>query len=218
MALKHPGFSKILRLAHFAQRISHIVIDEAHCIRNWGSKFRPFYAELGRLRTWFGLATPVVLSSATMGQPEAQESICRIMGIHRDRSFQANLGNDLPNLCTLIQKFNGAPTNLSVLDFLVQNIRAGAQLPRTLIFVNKRWTAQQVTQHLRNQVPEELHTQINFAHSLHDEDGKTEVMQHFRTGIVNILVATECAGMGVDISDIDFVIQFLLPNSLTTLI
>jgi superfamily II DNA/RNA helicase len=218
MALKHPEFANILRSAHFTQKISHMVIDEAHCILNWGAKFRPLYADLGRLRTFFGLATPVVLSSATMGQPEVRESICRTMGIHRDRSFQVNLGNDRPNLCTLIQKLNGAPTDLSVLDFLVQNARPGAQLPRALIFVNKRWTAQQVAQHLRDRVPEELHTQINFVHSLRDEDGKTEIMQHFRTGLVNILVATECAGMGVDISDIDFVIQFLLPDSLTTLI
>jgi superfamily II DNA/RNA helicase len=218
MALKHPEFSKILRSARFAQRISHLVVDEAHCIRCWGAKFRPLFAELGRLRTWIGLSTPVVLSSATMGQPEVRESICRIMGVHIDRSYQVNLGNDRSNLCTLIQQLNGAPTDLKVLDFLVENARPGDQLPRALIFVNKRWTAQEVAQHLRDRVPLELHTQINFVHSLRDEEGKNEIMQHFRKGVVNILVATECAGMGVDIPDIDFVVQFLLPDSLTTLI
>jgi superfamily II DNA helicase RecQ len=218
MALKHPEFNKILWSARFAQRISHLVVDEAHCIRCWGAKFRPLFAELGRLRTWIGLSTPVVLSSATMGQPEVRESICRTMGVHIDRSYQVNLGNDRSNLCTLIQQLNGAPTDLKVLDFLVENTRPGDQLPRALIFVNKRWTAQEVAQHLRDRVPKDLQKQINFVHSLRDEDGKSEIMQHFRKGIVNILVATECAGMGVDIPDIDFVIQFLLPDSLTTLI
>jgi superfamily II DNA helicase RecQ len=49
MCLEHPKFSKLMRTPEFTRNILAFVVDETHCISQWGNLFRQKYAELGKL-------------------------------------------------------------------------------------------------------------------------------------------------------------------------
>jgi len=64
MALSN-SFSKLWKDANFQKRLQAIVVDEAHCIDEWGEEFRPQYRELSRLRHYTGQDVPFVACTAT---------------------------------------------------------------------------------------------------------------------------------------------------------
>ena len=66
MCLEHPQFSKLLRSGDFTQKVCTIVIDEAHCVSQWGESFRKKYSELGKLQSYVPDLVPFLVTSATL--------------------------------------------------------------------------------------------------------------------------------------------------------
>ena len=64
-----------------------IIIDEAHCISQWGGDFRPAYAEVSKLRAFMPLEIPVLLTSATL-PPLALSEVCSEMNVDREDLFE----------------------------------------------------------------------------------------------------------------------------------
>ncbi|KAH9915001.1 P-loop containing nucleoside triphosphate hydrolase protein, partial [Fomitopsis serialis] len=214
MALEHEKFSKLLRSPAFAKDIAAIVIDEAHCISQWGDSFRKKYGELGRLRALVPVGIPFLVTSATL-PPLVLSDIQTKLGFSTRSTFFVNLGNDRPNITPLVVHMKGGASDLSALDFAVNEALAGGPLVKTLIFFNTRDLAYRGLQHLRKLLPDAYKDKIDFLHALRGEDSKREVMARFRNNELSILCATEAAGMGLDISDIRRVIQFMVPTSLS---
>ncbi|KAF9471354.1 P-loop containing nucleoside triphosphate hydrolase protein [Pholiota conissans] len=92
MCLKHPEFHRVLSDSNFEDMVGWIV-DEAHCIGQWGGDFRPTYSELGKLRAFFPPDVPVLTASATT-TPLTLRDIRTTLGIDPQTSFFLNLGND----------------------------------------------------------------------------------------------------------------------------
>ncbi|KAJ6600054.1 P-loop containing nucleoside triphosphate hydrolase protein, partial [Mycena sp. CBHHK59/15] len=69
----HPKFRQLLSTPAFAKKIAAFVIDEAHCISQWGDNFRAEYAELGTLRAFVPLQVPFLVASATLPPPVLAE-------------------------------------------------------------------------------------------------------------------------------------------------
>ena len=93
MALDHPGFNKILRDESLAGRFRTTMIDESHCISQWGSDFRKEYASLSSLRPILPPGTPIMAFLATM-TPTVLKEAKASLAIESTSSFEINLGND----------------------------------------------------------------------------------------------------------------------------
>jgi superfamily II DNA helicase RecQ len=97
MCLKHPCFCKLLSSPKIAERTCSFVIDEAHCVSQWGDNFWTEYSELGTLRAFVPSHVPFLATSATLPHPVLGE-VRSVTHIQPADSYYINLGNDRPNI------------------------------------------------------------------------------------------------------------------------
>ncbi|KAI0074985.1 P-loop containing nucleoside triphosphate hydrolase protein [Panus rudis PR-1116 ss-1] len=217
MCFRDTQFAPLLLKEAFTKTFVSIVIDEAHCIHTWGPEFRTDFAELAQLRSWF-TDVPILATSATI-PPAYLTKLIESLDLMSEAKYEKlcifNLGNDRPNLIPIICRMAKAK-DFSDLDFVLDEVNSNKPLQRTMLFVNSRATARLVCLYLRSLLPATLQMQVDFLHSMRDNDAKKDVMRRFRSKEIRILVATEAAGMGMDISDIVRVIQYGVPDSITT--
>ena len=186
-------------------RIVHVVIDEAHCVSEWGESFRPSYLEIGRI---IAAANPPVITAftATASAPVLEKIDNYIFGgtgAHRiignpDRSniSYAALG------CTL--------KDLAARDLLLSHQRPA------IVFCSSRHGTEKLARYLRNELNDmdiTWHTEIRFYHAGLSREEKKEVEGWFLHNGDAVLVATCAFGMGVDKSDIRTVIHRDCPPS-----
>jgi superfamily II DNA helicase RecQ len=194
MCLEHPRFSKLMRTSEFTQNILVFVVDEAHCISQWGEMFRKKYAELGQLRSYVPDTVPILATSATMPH-HILDDVWLKLHLSDSQMFTVNLGNDRPNITPIIAWMRGAASDLNTLDFAIDEAMDAKPLIRTIIYFNTRDLAYKGLNHLRSIVPDGTQTQIDFIHGARSKRAKRRVMNNFRERKVNILCATEIAGM-----------------------
>jgi len=97
MAISNPRFKDLLCSAKYSTCLIGIVIDEAHCIVQWGGDFRPTYGMLDKLRSFIPRHIPLYVTSATM-TPNVLSEVCRQLHINPSDCFYLNLGNDRENI------------------------------------------------------------------------------------------------------------------------
>ena len=168
-----------------------MVVDEAHCIKQWGAEFRKQYSSLETLRSFVPRGVPVLATSATM-PPETLKHVRSVLGITAEKSFHLNLGNDRHNIIPIVWPMDGAAADLAALDFIV----CGRELPlRTIVYFNDKRLAMRACNYLRNLLaPSKAHI-VDVLHASRGLRAKKEVMEHFRSGKVRVLCATEAVGM-----------------------
>lgn len=180
--------------------ISLLVVDEAHCISEWGHNFRPDYLKLATYREQFAISQ-VLLLTAT-----ATEKVIQDMA----GKFHIN-----PEHITLTGSYR-ANLNLSVLGVEEQN-KLACLIPwlqhksgqAGVIYVTLQKTAEQVAAALTDAgVPA-----IAYHAGLGNEQ-RQQIQQQFMQGIQPLIVATIAFGMGIDKSDIRFVVHYDLPKSI----
>jgi superfamily II DNA helicase RecQ len=198
MCLKHKQFSKLMRSPEFTKDILAIIVDEAHCISQWGDKFRKEFDELGKLRSYVPVSIPFLATSATL-PPHVLNEIKAKLHFFSTRTFTVNLGNDRSNITPIVCRMHKA-NDLNYLDFVLDEAHPGKPLIRSLIFFNSRELAQKASSHLRDKAPISLQNEIDFLHAGRDVAAQTLILKHFREGKINILCATESAGMASIIS------------------
>ncbi|KDQ49212.1 hypothetical protein JAAARDRAFT_114965, partial [Jaapia argillacea MUCL 33604] len=106
MCLKHSAFREILNSKDFYDDIIGFVVDESHCISQWGGDFRPEYGELASLCAFVPAGKPILATSATL-TPQALEEVQKSLLIDKDLSFHLNLGNDQSNVAYGVMYING---------------------------------------------------------------------------------------------------------------
>ncbi|KAJ7619939.1 P-loop containing nucleoside triphosphate hydrolase protein [Mycena polygramma] len=215
MCLEHEAFRKWLQDPVTGQRALGTIIDEAHCASQWGGDFRPHYGQLNRLRAILPVGAPILAASATLS-PSALKDLCSGLDLDLDEAFYLNLGNDCPNITPSVVEMNGAKDYDAVFPHLPNpcDVHSVADLPKGAIFMNAVKKTQIMTKRLRRRYPNIPASAIDFLHSHRTAKAKRRVMRDFRKGKIKLLVATEAAGMGADISDIELIIQFGVPSSL----
>ncbi|KAH9918379.1 P-loop containing nucleoside triphosphate hydrolase protein [Epithele typhae] len=200
------AFRPLLRNSNFTNRILAVVMDEANCIAQWGTTFA--------LRT----DAPVHAASATL-TPAALTVARRALHIRADDSFHLNLGNDRPNIAWEVRLMNPAKSDLESLDFVLgseEDLDKAELLPRSVVFFDDVEMSLQALRRLRSKVPERLGNRICMYNPMRSALSNQIVFKLFQQGRVDILLATEAAGMSFDVSDIPLVVQFLVPSSLET--
>ncbi|CDO73892.1 hypothetical protein BN946_scf185016.g49 [Trametes cinnabarina] len=219
MCLEHPSFSALVHAPDFMQDVLYVVVDEAHCISQWGDQFRKKYAELSKLRSFLGVRKAFGLFTATFPNFMATDVFLKLE-FRELTTYFCNLGNDRPNITAIVHTLKAAQSSLPIIDCLVRDARPGTTLPRAILFFNTRDLAFKAYRYLQDCVCPMLRPQINFLHAGRGQRARRRAVREFRSGVVNVLCATEAAGMpadaqGMDISDIKIIIQFLVPSSLS---
>lgn len=196
-----------LRNGRFLEAVSHagvtlLAIDEAHCASEWGHDFRPDYARLGHFRNRYlnGVQTIALTATAT---PHVREDIKAILGMQAPREFVTGFART--NLRFTVEHCKSdREKNDSLLAFLKSQSGSG------IIYAATRKRCEEVAEWL----PEKLRRPIGVYHAGLEPDQRRRVQEDFMSGRLAGIVATNAFGMGIDKSDIRYVIHYNIPGSL----
>lgn len=178
----------------FTDTICAVIIDEAHCISQWGGDFRKMYAFLEKLRALFPPNTPFLATSATLA-PQPLREVRTKLAIDPEMSFYLNLGNDRPNIAMSVQQIEAADDYEALRPLLAQDVLTRDDFIKLMVFVNTRNATQTVCRHVRLFYPKHLRSCIDYLHAHRTARAKKRVMRRFRQGKIKVLIATEAAGM-----------------------
>lgn len=185
-------------------RVPLFVVDEAHCISQWGHDFRPAYLALGGVIAKLG--HPTVLALTATATPSVREDILHQLGIDQVKPIVR--GFDRPNLIYEARKADKEADKLRILTSLFTGDEAldGTGIIYTATIKN----ALEVQRFLTD----ELGVPAAVYHSkLHKED-RTLVHNLFMDEAIRAVVATNAFGLGIDKPNIRFVVHYDLPGSL----
>ncbi|MBI3356584.1 MAG: ATP-dependent DNA helicase RecQ [Nitrospirae bacterium] len=194
--IQHEGFLRLLRSCI----ISLLVVDEAHCISQWGHDFRPDYMKLDRLRR--ELNDPPCLALTATATSRVQADICERLALHDPLRLITSFRRT--NLAFSVQCCLSRHDKLATLDDLVHSHQTGT----ILIYCATRRAVEEVAGWLG-----QSHSSVGFYHAGLSDDERRLMHDEFRRGEIRILVATNAFGMGIDKSDVRLVVHFDIPGS-----
>jgi superfamily II DNA/RNA helicase len=194
MCLEHTETRELLSSSDFSKDIIGFIVDEAHCISQWGGDFRKPYGMLDRLRAFVTSCTPFLATSATI-TPAAFGEIVGKLNIDIEKSFYLNLGNDRPNVTPSVLQMNNQKDFEALKNLVAAGVESPDDLTKTIIFTNSIRLTMQIRRYLREILPPSCHSYVDAFHALRAPKAKHRVMKNFRAGDVKVLVATEAAGM-----------------------
>ena len=195
MCLKHEEFRRHLVDTKF-EGICAVIVDEMHCISQWGGDFRKAYGDLSKLRAFFPPHIPILGTSAT-APPAVLQDVRASLLIDPETSFFLNLGNDRPNISFEVHQLNSSTDFDALRPYLtrVSNPSSPDGIIKSIVFMNSVISTQLGTQKIRSWLPHHLCKHIAYLHALRTPHARKRVMKWFRKGKIKILVATEAAGM-----------------------
>ena len=180
-------------------KVSLIVVDEAHCISQWGYDFRPSYLGIKVLRKYFPDA-PVLALTAT-ATPEVAQDICRNLEFRKDRyrCYRKSFVRD--NISYVTRE---SATKINDV-FHILSCTSGS----SIVYVRSRKRTREIAEYLCN-----AGVSATFYHAGLDFDSKAKRQNAWQEGEVRVMVATNAFGMGIDKPDVRVVIHYDLPPSL----
>ncbi|PCC10305.1 RecQ family ATP-dependent DNA helicase [Pseudoalteromonas sp. JB197] len=179
--------------------VSMLVVDEAHCISEWGHNFRPDYLKLPRYREELNI--PLVLLLTATATKKVKRDMAERFAIAPECIVQT--GFYRANLDLSVLSVKTADKNTELANII------SAQNGPGIVYVTLQQSAEQVANMLSNQG-----LQAVAYHAGLEDTLRWQIQDDFMGGRINVVVATIAFGMGVDKADIRFVIHYDLPKSI----
>ena len=175
--------------------VSYIVVDEAHCISQWGYDFRPDYLQIGRLREI--VDAPVIALTAT-ATPQVADDIMERLGFQEKCLIKS--GFERPNLSYVVRRTE---------DKLGQLLNICNSVEGTgIVYVRSRKKTEELAAFLTAGG-----VSASFYHAGLGADSRSDRQERWKKDDIRIMVCTNAFGMGIDKPDVRFVVHFDVPDS-----
>ena len=175
--------------------VSFIVVDEAHCISQWGYDFRPDYLQIGKIREL--VDAPVIALTAT-ATPQVADDIMERLGFKGKCLIKS--GFERPNLSYIVRHTE---------DKLGQLLNICNSVDGTgIIYVRSRKKTEELSAFLVSNG-----VSASFYHAGLGQQSRTDRQEQWKSDKIRVMVCTNAFGMGIDKPDVRFVIHFDVPDS-----
>ena len=203
MISKSQVIINAFRDLHQRKKLARIVIDEAHCVSQWGHDFRPDYKLLGEVRGQFP-GVPVMALTATATE-NVKVDVIHNLGIQNCEILTQSFNR--PNLTYEIRIKGKAA---EVLGSIASTINSFYKNQSGIIYCLSRKNCESIADKLRK----DHQIMAQHYHAGMDPREKTSVQKQWQAGKYHVIVATIAFGMGIDKPDVRFVIHYTMPKSL----
>ncbi len=196
--LRSNQFLKALQ----GQSLSLLVVDEAHCISEWGHDFRPDYLHIAQFRS--ALGSPLTVALTATAAPNVQEDIIRLLALSPVR--RVITGFNRPNLALEVVYVQN---QVSKLQALRNQLRTHSD-QASIVYTGTRRDAEEVAEFITTVVG----IKARYYHAGLLPEERESIQDAFISRSLSIVAATNAFGMGIDRPDVRQVIHFSLPGSL----
>lgn len=180
-----------------AMKVSLLVIDESHCISQWGYDFRPSYLKIAEIRKL--LPNIPVLALTATATPEVVDDIQNRLLFRKKNVFSKSFARK--NLAYIVRQTE---------DKLQMLVHILSRVPGTaIVYVRNRKKTKEVAEYLRKEG-----ISADFFHAGLNHDEKERKQNQWKNNEIRVIVATNAFGMGIDKPDVRVVVHLDMPGSL----
>lgn len=203
MINKSQAMISALQDLYRRRKLARIVIDEAHCVSQWGHDFRPDYKLLGEVRQQFR-GVPVIALTATATE-NVKVDVIHNLGIQNCEVFTQSFNR--PNLSYEVRTKGKAK---DVLDSIADTINTTYRGQCGIIYCLSKKNCENIAGKLKK----EYGIRAHHYHAGMEPEEKKRAQKQWQAGEYHVIVATIAFGMGIDKPDVRFVFHHTIPKSL----
>ncbi|KAM6493489.1 P-loop containing nucleoside triphosphate hydrolase protein [Amanita muscaria] len=201
------GFDKLMRDKLFIGSLVAIMVNEAHCISQWGS-FRPEYWHIGQLRYLQRKRCPYLVTSATMS-PAIIRDVKKVLNLDEDKLLLSHCSVNHSNFAIIVRPILHPLSSFLDLKFLLNGWKPGDQPPpKFLVFFDNIQTSVHAAKFLHSLLPKDHQYRIRWFNSEMSDSFKDAEAERLGKGVTWGLMMTDSFGMGMDLQDIQVVCQW----------
>ncbi|MBO0447081.1 ATP-dependent DNA helicase RecQ [Enterococcus ureilyticus] len=180
--------------------IALFVIDEAHCVSQWGVDFRPEYTKLAKIQEECGF--PLTLALTATATPNVKKEILKQVFTQQKAVSEVVFSVDRPNIGLIVNRT--LEKNETLLSYVTQLKSKG------IVYCATRKNTEKINQLINEQTD----LKSAFYHGGLTTNERSLLQQQFVSNQLDVLCATNAFGMGIDKPDVRFVIHYDCPDSL----